>query len=171
MAKRNGKRNGKGRSPKGVVPPELAPYVIKPGEVRNPTGKNGRDDTTFARLVQMLGEDLTLTKQDGTVIRVTREHAALMMILNKCVKGPQHPTNDPDWRWAGQLIMDRICPIPRTSGFPEVERALFAEVRQADATVSVAFVERVREFAGRNDPGPDDVLKFLDQQMDDADNG
>lgn len=165
MSKGNGKRNGKRRHPpKGVVPPQFEATLIKPGQVLNPTGKNGFSETTFDRLVKMLGEDLTLTKEDGTTIQVTREHAALMMLLNKACKGPQHPTCDPDWRWALQTVMDRICPIPRAPGVGEVERSIVAEIRHE--AVTVAFVERVREYAGRKDPGPDDVLKFLDQQAD-----
>lgn len=163
MAKRNGKRNGTGK-PKGDVPPQLVDHVIKPGQVLNPTGKNGHSETTFDRLVKMLSENLTLKKDDGSTIQITREHAALLMLLNKFVKGPQHPTNDADWRWAGQTVMDRICPIPRAPGVGEIERSIVAEIRHE--AVTVAFVERVREYAGRKDPGPDDVLKFLDQQAD-----
>lgn len=166
MAKHNNKPNGKGRHrpPKGVVPPQFEATVIKPGEVRNPTGKNGFSETTFDRLVKMLSESLTLKKEDGTTITITREHAALLMLLNKFAKGPQSATNDPDWRWAGQIIMDRICPIPHAPGGGDVDRAIVAEI--GHEKITLAFVERVREHAGRNDPGPDDVLKFLDQQMD-----
>lgn len=164
----NNKRNGKGRHhpPKGVVPPQLVGLGVKKGEVRNPTGKNGFTETTFDRLVKMLGENLTLKKDDGTTISVTREHMALLMLLNKFAKGPQNPTNDPDWRWAGQTVMDRICPIPRASVGVDVDRAIVAEI--GHEKITLAFVERVREHAGRNDPGPDDVLKFLDQQMDEV---
>lgn len=167
MAKRNGKRNGTGSStPKGKVPPQLAVHTIKPGEVRNPTGKNGFSETTFDRLVKMLDDEIVVTR-DGKEIRITREHAALLMLVNKFVKGPDHkPTNNPDWRWAAGMVMDRICPIPRASVGVDVDRAIIAEI--GHEKITLAFVERVREHAGRNDPGPDDVLKFLDQQMDDV---
>lgn len=153
MAKNNGKRNGKRPTAKSLA--NLRP--AQKGDVRNPKGISHKP-TCLDKLAMMLEHKGTIELEDGTKLELDAETQGLTMLLNKWRKGPQHMTNDPDWRWAGQEILSRRMPIPRE---PAV---IIGNVNVEHTTQAVTFVEQVREKTGRDNVTSDDVLRALEQE-------
>ncbi len=158
MAKNGTKRkyNGK-RPPKGVIPPQLAAHVVKPGQVLNPKGISHKP-TCLDKLAMMLEHKGTIELEDGTKLELDAETEGLRMLLDKWRKGPQHKLNDPNWRWAGQEILARRMPIPRE---PQV---LIGNVSVEHTSLAVSFVDQVRAKAGRDNVTSDDVLRMLETE-------
>ncbi len=156
--KRNGKRNGRKHPPKGVVPPQLAATMFKPGQVGNPKGIN-RKPTAFDKLCEMLEGGVEVVElEDGTKLELDAETQGLRKLLNKWKNGPQHATNDPDWRWAGGEILSRRMPVPRE---PQV---VIGNVNVEQTNQAITFVDKIRETTGRTDVTSGDVLEALESE-------
>jgi hypothetical protein len=157
-------------------PPGKHPNQIKslgppfsPGVSGNPSGKRRNPKDPMRQLMDTLAKSQTVTLDDGTEIALDQLDRTLLLLVRKAARGPAEglDSKSPDWQFACEKVLERVLPVARAAGVPvDFERMIGVEVQHADTRTTVAFVERVREFSGRHDPGPDDVLKFLDQEAD-----
>jgi hypothetical protein len=135
MGKANGKKNGK----RQMSPNSLA--NLKPFEKGNKASVGHR--RSLFKSLEVYFNKRTMIEQDGKRVEVDRNDALAALVGGAALRGPNHDTNDPNWRSCVQAIFDRLAPVPKE---PAV---IVGNVNVEQTNVAVSWIDQVREKAGR----------------------
>ena len=152
------KRNG----PTRKLHPNSLANLAKPGEIRNPKGKNGssRPRTWQEECEAWFAEEETISLPDGGSQRLSRRELGIRLACRRLLAGLElGAAYDP----IVPHLLNRVWPVPRETQ-PIIN--IVAQQQTSNTVTPLAFVEEVRDHAGRQNITIQDVIEVLDGYVD-----